>query len=632
MGEDYQQTLRDGLDEGNYRKLTALANPKLHRFVADFLQLCRPDSVFVATDDPEDIAYVRRRAVERGEERELAGSGHTVHWDGYHDQARDKENTCYLLPAGRDLGERLNTVDKDEGVQEVRDYLAGSMAGKEMYVRFFCLGPVNSEFSIPCAQITDSAYVAHSEDILYRQGYEMFRSIGDSEDFFRFIHSAGELEPSGGEEDGAPVSKHVDKRRIYIDLDENLVYSTNTQYGGNTIGLKKLALRLAIQRASREGWLAEHMLVMGVNGTGGRTTYFTGAFPSACGKTSTAMVPGESVIGDDIAYLRKRAGRIWAANVENGIFGIIRDVNSENDPTIWEVLNSPGEIIFSNVLVTPEGVPYWLGKDGPCPEEGINHSGRWYPGKTDADGKEITPSHRNARYTVHLGSLPNCDPQLEEPEGVPVGGIIYGGRDSDTWVPVEQAFDWTHGIVTKGASLESETTAATLGKEGVRKFNLMAIMDFVAIPLERYLQSNLQFVEDLQEPPLVFGVNYFLKDEEGSFLNAIADKRVWLKWMELRVNGDAGAIETPTGLIPEYETLRELFARVLDKDYPREDYLTQFCTRVAEHLQKIERIENIYRTQVDNTPEVLFEVLAEQRQRLEQARSRHGDPIPPVAY
>ncbi|MFW6189961.1 MAG: phosphoenolpyruvate carboxykinase (GTP) [Planctomycetota bacterium] len=629
MSEDYTSTLKARLDEENYARLAALQNPKLHSFVARFVELCQPASVFVATDDPEHLAYVRRRAVERGEERPLTTEGHTIHFDGYrneqsHDQGRDKENTRYLVPPGVELGERLNTIGKEEGVREVLGYLEGAMEGKEMYVRFFCLGPTDSDFSIPCVQLTDSAYVAHSEDLLYRQGYETFRGIGDSPDFFRFIHSAGELV------DG--VSAHMDKRRVYIDLEENLVYSANTQYGGNTIGLKKLALRLAIKRAAREGWLAEHMLVMGVHGPQDRVTYFTGAFPSACGKTSTGMLPKESIVGDDIAYLRKRDGAIHAANVEKGIFGIIRDVNPEDDPLIWETLQRPGELIFSNVLMTPDGEPYWMGKPGPVPEEGTNHSGRWYPGKTDERGNEITPSHKNARFTAELERLPNCDPALHDPDGVPVGGVIYGGRDSDTWVPVEEAFDWEHGIVTKAASLESETTAATLGAEGVRRFCLMAILDFVAIPLGQYLRNNLRFADGLEEPPRIFGVNYFLKDEDGGYLNAKTDKHIWVKWMELRANGDVEAVETPTGLIPVYEDLRRIFSDLHDKPYSTEDYVEQFATRVPEHLEKIERIEHIYREQVEDAPERIFEVLQAQRQRLEDARAEHGDLISPLSY
>jgi len=624
MSSHHDSILRNRLDRDNYRKLVALNNPKLQGFVAHFVEHCNPDSVFVVTDDPSDIAYVRRQAIARAEEKELAMDGHTVHFDGYHDQARDKENTRYLVPPEIELGENVSTVAKDAGLREVRSYLSNSMAGREMVVRFFCLGPCGSDFAIHCVQLTDSFYVAHTQDLLYRQGYETFRRIGDSKDFFRFIHSVGRLRNG--------VSADVGKRRVYVDIEENVVYSVNTQYGGNSVGLKKLAMRLAIRKAAAEGWLTEHMLIMGVHGPGGRATYFAGAFPSACGKTATAMVPGETIVGDDIAYLRKRQGRLRAVNVEKGIFGIIRDVNSRHDPIIWEALTSPGEVIFSNVLVTPDGVPYWIGKDGPCPERGVNHSGEWYPGKLDEKGNEITPSHRNARFTLSLAGLRNCDPRLDDPEGVPIGGIIYGGRDKDTCVPVEQAFDWPHGIITKGASLESETTAATLGKEGVRKFNLMSILDFLAIPLGRYIQNNLDFAEGLTDVPLIFGVNYFLKDEKGQYLNATADKRVWLKWMELRVQGDADALETPTGFIPRYDDLCRLFGSVLDKAYSRDDYVRQFSTRVLRHLDKIKRIENIYRNQVRDTPLLLFEVLQAQRQRLEAARVTHGDLISPCSY
>jgi phosphoenolpyruvate carboxykinase (GTP) len=621
--------LEKRLDGRNLGKLLAIANPELHAFVADFVELCNPASVFVATDDEADVAYVRRRAIELGEEHELPVAGHTYHFDAYrsetdHDQGRDTRNTRYLLPPGVDLGERVRSIDRETGVREVRGLLKDAMAGKEMVVRFFCLGPAGSEFAILCAQLTDSFYVAHSEDLLYRQGYEAFRWSDPSEHIFRFVHSAGEL--AGG------VSAHLEDRRVYIDLEEELVYSVNTQYAGNTVGLKKLALRLAIRRASREGWLAEHMLLMGVHGPGGRVTYFTGAFPSYCGKTSTAMAPGETIVGDDLAYLRRRGGRAHAVNVESGIFGIIRDVTSKDDPYIWDALNQPGELIFTNILITPEGMPYWLGKDGPCPEGGVNHSGRWFTGKADAQGEEITPSHKNARYTIALERLANCDPRLDDVDGVPVGGFIYGGRDSDTWVPVEQAFDWVHGIVTKGASLESETTAAILGQEGVRRFDLMAILDFVAIPLGRYIQSNLEFGSGLEHPPLIFGVNYFLKGADGAYLNDPADKRVWLKWMELRVRGEADALRTPTGYIPRYESLRELFAAVLGKRYAKEDYAEQFAVRVGRHLAKIERVERVYREQVDDTPEVVFEVLAHQRERLVAAGQEHGEVVAPAAF
>lgn len=624
MTEQYMELLKGKCEQESYEKLIQLNNLKLHNFIVKYTELCNPDSIYVCNDSGKDKQYIRNKALENGEETKLAIEGHSVHFDGCNDQARDKANTKYLLAKGTDLGAALNVTDKESGLKEVHHCLKNIMAGKEMYVLFFCLGPTNSEFSIPCVQITDSSYVGHSEFILYRSGYEQFKKMGSSEDFFRYVHSAGELENG--------VSKNVDKRRVYIDLKDNIVYSVNTQYAGNTVGLKKLSLRLAINKASREGWLAEHMLIMGSRGPGGRITYFTGAFPSACGKTSTAMLQGETIIGDDIAYLRKRDRKIYAVNVECGIFGIIRDVNPKDDPVIWETLTTPGEVICSNVLITEQGKPYWLGDGRGVPDEGTNYSGKWHKGKKDSQGNEITHAHKNARYTVSLYALKNVDANIDRPEGVPIKGVIYGGRDSSIWSPVQQAFDWAHGVVTIGASLESETTAATLGKEGVRQFNPMSNLDFVSVPLGRYIENHLKFIEEVENPPSIFSVNYFLKDDSGDYLTGMEDKRVWIKWMELRVNNDVDAIKTPTGYIPIYEDLKKLFREVLEKDYSRNEYLEQFTLKVRENLEKIERIAEIYRTKATDVPEHLFRVLNAQKQRLEEAKVKHGDYVAPDVF
>jgi phosphoenolpyruvate carboxykinase (GTP) len=620
--DNVKKFLKQKLTAENYDKLIDLDNPKMHAFVADAIELCGPASVFVCTDSPDDIDYLRKLAIKNGEEIPLNITGHTCHFDGYNDQARDKAQTKYLLSSGSELGESLNSTEKSAGVKEARSFLKDSMSGREMLVCFWCLGPPDSDFTIPCIQITDSPYVAHSESILYRPGYGQFKKIGASPDFFRFIHSEGELENF--------VSKNIDKRRVYIDLEEDIVYSVNTQYGGNTIGLKKLALRLAINKASKQGWLAEHMFVMGAHGPTERVTYFAGAFPSACGKTSTSMLPRQTIVGDDIAYLRKKDGQIRCVNVEKGIFGIIRDVNSQDDPVIYEALNSPCEVIFSNVLIDSNNKPHWLGMGSELPTEGINHSGKWQKGKTDSKGNEITASHKNARYCLNIPDLSNCDPMLDDPEGVPLRGIIYGGRDSDTWVPVEQAFNWTEGIIIKGAALESETTAATLDAEGVRTFNLMSNLDFLSIPLGRYIQNNLDFEKDIENPPLVFSVNYFLKDKYGKYLNGMADKLIWLLWAELRVNGDVDAIQTPTGFIPIYEDLEKLFKDNLDKKYKKDDYVEQFTIRVPENLAKLNRVEKIYKENVSDTPQILYDVFAEVRKRLKEAQARFGVYISPL--
>ena len=625
MNSEITNVLKKRLGEEGYQKIRRIENPSLHRFVAKYVEHCNPDKVFVCTDSASDIAYIRNAALENGEEKRLAIDGHTVHFDAYGDQGRDKKHTQFLVPPGIDLGPAIRAMDREKGLTEIHEILKDIMKGKELYICFFCLGPTGSEFSIPSIQLTDSSYVAHSEHLLYRQGYEEFVRQGSSARYFKFVHSQGEL-------DERKVCKNLDKRRIYIDIYDDIVYSTNTQYGGNTIGLKKLAMRLAINRASKEGWLTEHMLIMGVHGPNNRVTYFTGAFPSLCGKTSTAMLEGETIVGDDIAYLRKKDGEVRAVNVEKGMFGIIQGINSKDDPLQWKALHSPGEIIFSNVLVTEDKHVHWIGKDGEVPPRGENHSGEWFIGKKDADGKEIPCSHPNARFTLDLKLLENLDSRLNDPAGVVVGGIVYGGRDSDTSVPVEESFDWVHGIITKGASLESETTAATLGKEGVRAFNPMSNLDFLSIPLGRYIQDNLNFGKDLKKPPKIFSVNYFLKDKEGNFLNEKNDKKVWYKWMELRVNNEVDAIETPTGRIPKFDDLERLFMEVLNKKYILEDYKKQFMVRVPENLARVDRIMKIYQTQVTDTPKIVFEVLEAQKERLNKAKESFGDYIEPETF
>ncbi len=491
MDDKTKEFLKQRLGDEGYTKLKRINNPRLHQFIAKYVEHCNPAKVFICTDDPADIRHVREAAIRNGEESPLATAGHTIHFDNYYDQARDKEHTLILMPKGVDLGATIKTGDRDTCLVEIHEIMKDIMKGKELYVRFFCLGPTNSEFSQPVIQLTDSAYVAHSEDILYRLGFEEFVRQGPNARFFKIVHSAGEL-------DERNTSKNLDKRRVYIDLQDSIVYSANTQYGGNTIGLKKLSMRLAIDRGSKEGWLTEHMLIMGVHGPKGRVTYITGAFPSLCGKTSTAMLDNETIVGDDIAYLRKKDGEVRAVNVEKGMFGIIMGINSEDDPIQWKALHTPHEIIFSNVLVTPGKGVHWIGKDGEVPPKGHNHSGDWYKGKKDEAGNEIPPSHPNARFTLSLEDLENLDAALHDSKGVMVGAMVYGGRDSDTWVPVEESLDWKHGIITKGASLESETTAATLGKAGVRKFNLMSNLDFLSIAVGSYIQNNLDFAKGLK--------------------------------------------------------------------------------------------------------------------------------------
>ncbi|MGM0445963.1 MAG: phosphoenolpyruvate carboxykinase (GTP) [Bacillota bacterium] len=603
------------LSNKNINKLEKLNNDKVEKLLEFAVDLCKPKKVSIINDSKEDIKYVRELALKNKEEKPLDMDGHTYHFDGYNDQARDKKNTRYLVEEDFDLGLDINTVDREKGLEEIFSYLDGSMEGKEMLVRFFSLGPNKSDFNIPAMQITDSSYVAHSEDILYRQGFEDFVKLNGSEEFFFFLHSAGKLK------DG--VSAEIDKRRIYIDLKTDRVFSVNNQYAGNSLGLKKLAFRLAIRKAVKEGWMAEHMFISGVNGPGDRKTYFTGAFPSGCGKTSTAMIQGHTIVGDDIAYLKINNGDVKAVNVENGAFGIIRDVNPEDDPVIYKTLTTPRELIFSNVLVK-DGKPYWLGMGKELPEEGINFSGKWYKGKKGDEGNEIPPAHKNARYTIKISDLDNCDENYDNKQGVSVKGMVFGGRDSDTSVPVAETLNWQHGVFM-ASSLESETTSATLDKQGERKHNPMANLDFLSVPISEYIDNYLEFGKKAEGQPSIFTVNYFLKDQEsGKYLNGMLDKKIWMLWMEKRVHGEVDAIKSPIGYLPYYEDLRQLFTRYLSIDYTELSYVEQFSIRIENYLAKFNRIKDAF-SKIPNLPNEFETELDNQIQRLKDARKKYSD-------
>ena len=605
------------MDDSSRKTLASLNNPHIEKIIEHYAILCKPASVRVLTDSEEDKDYVRKLSLKNGEESRLKISGHTFHFDSIHDQGRDLKNTRILLPKGKTLSKFIETLDRDEGLKEVFGLMDGIMKGKEMLVKFYCLGPENSLFSIPALQLTDSAYVVHAEDLLYRQGFNQFKRLDGSDKFFHFVHSTGRIEND--------VCADIDKRRVFMDLEEERVFTVNNQYAGNSVGLKKLALRLAISKANREDWLCEHMFLMGINPSGkNRVTYFTGAFPSACGKTSTAMIPGQSIVGDDIAYIRiDEEGCARAVNVERGIFGIIEDVNPADDPLIYKALTTPRELIFSNILIRDE-VPYWLGMGKELPKEGKNYSGEWTQGKKDSQGKEIHAAHKNARYTISINELENADENLQNPDGVPVRGFIYGGRDSDTTVPVLQSLSWGHGVFL-GASIESETTAAAIGAAGVRKHNPMSNIEFLTVPLSVYIHNHLRFGQDMGQPPLIFCTNYFLK-ENGKFLNEKTDKKVWILWMEGRVHGEYSAIETPIGHIPKYEDLKAIFKTVFNKDYSSEEYEKQFSIRIGKLLEKIDRIETIFKEE-QGIPAVFFKHLKQERARLKNCAKKNGKDI-----
>lgn len=631
MSSKYVDLLKGKMNEASFQKLAALDNDKVMDFIGQFAEHCNPATIYVCDDSEEDVQYIRDQALAKKEEFTLAKTKQTIHWDGYNDQARDKVNTKYLVyKENLERMKSLNSVEYESGIKEIMDIAKNIMEGKDAVVRFYCEGPAFSEFTVPCVQFTDSWYVAHSETILYRPAYAHFKAMKEEEkgNFFRFIHSAGQT-------DERNCSVNIDKRRIYMDTQNNIVYSMNDQYAGNSLGLKKHSMRLAINKSGKEGWLCEHMFVMAcLNNEKGRRTYFTGAYPSACGKTSTAMIPGEEIVGDDIAYFRNIDGEFRAVNVEKGIFGIIKDVNGKDDPLIYKNLQTDQEIIFSNVLRGPDNNPYWLGMGIDTPDKGDNHSGSdWYVGKKDAKGNEIGLTHGNARYTMRLDYLSNFDEKgFNDVKGVPVQGVLYGGRDSDTTVPVEESATWEEGILLKACTLESETTSATLGAEGVRKPSPMANMDFLSYPLGDYVVNNIKFVEKIANPPKIYSTNYFLRTPEGKFCTDKLAKKVWVHWAEGRIHGEFGAFETPNGKIPLFEDVKKLFKDLLDTDYTKEEYDYQFTFRCDKWVAKLERAKAYFQKMDPNCPKYIYQKWDEQIAKIQAAAKEFGNEILPGQY
>jgi len=581
------------------QKLINLKNFELIKFLNNVVELCEPEAVYILTGSEEDKEYVRKRALETKEEIPLKTPGHTIHFDHPLDQARAREDTFILSNSKIPF---VNTKPREEGIKEALSLFKGSMKGREMFIGFYSLGPRNSPFQILALQVTDSPYVIHSENMLYRSAFEDFSS---DMRFLKFIHSKGELD--------------IKKRRILIDVEADTVYSINTTYAGNSVGLKKLALRLTITKAVKEGWLSEHMAIVGFDGESGRH-YFTASFPSGSGKTSTSMLG--SLISDDLAFIKEFNGTPRAVNPEAGVFGIIQGINAKDDSVIWEVLHKPGEVIFSNVLMTEDGSVYWEGSDLPRPEKGYNYEGTW----SRESGKPA--SHPNARFTVPLTSFKNLDKEWDNPEGVVIEGVIFGVRDYDTLVPALEAFSWSHGVITIGASMESARTSAVIGKSDVLEFNPMAILDFMPVSLSVYLKNYLDFGKKLKSPPKVFGFNYFLI-ENGKFLNSKEDKRVWVIWAVKRVEKSVDAISTPIGYIPLYDDLKTLFKQVLNKEYSKESYERQFTIKLRKYLEKTERIIKIYKGFEDIPKEVIDE-LEMQKKRIVEYISKYGDAVSPL--
>jgi len=558
----------------------------------------------------------------KGEEHPVAMRDHTIHFDLRQEQARIIDRTYYIVNPGEQTSVLALSIPRDEAYEYIKTYMTGIARGKTLLVGFFSRGPIGAPATIPALEITTSTYVMHSANILYRNVYHRFdEEVQRAGLFFINVHSEGPNRP-----------EDLPNARVFMDRSWLTTYSMFCTYAGNTLLLKKGNHRFAVDLATyyqREDKLSEHMFITGLRGPGGRVTYFAGAAPSGCGKTTTAMT-GTDFVGDDLAQLWIAGdGTLRAINPEKGIFGIVQNVNRESDPYLMKALREEGaEVIWSNVLIDVHGVPYWVGNGEEPPKRGVNFQGEWWEGKTDENGNPIPLSHPNSRCTVECTEIENYNQAAaEDPNGVQIKVITYSGRDSDTMPPVWVAKDPDHGVVI-GASILSAATATEVGAKGVRR-QPWANEPFIPGPLADYMDAQFAFFnsDKLKHKPLMAGLNYFLTHEArgGGGKGLLGEKRdvkVWLGWLELRAHGDVDAIETPIGFIPKYEDLRRLFDGI-GKEYPKDLYDKQFAFYVDNILARIDLQEEAYRKE-RNVPAKLFEVYREQREGLKALKAKYG--------
>ena len=591
-----------------------------------------PASIFINDGSAEDMTYIRQNALKAGEEFELAKNNHTCHFDGPKDQGRDTANTKYLAYADTQISSLQKKKDLTAGVAEAQTIITNIMDQKEMIVSFISRGPIGCTVSDPTLQITDSYYVTHSEHLLYRmmEPKAFSDDVNDKGYMFTNYHSAGELTDQ-------KVCANLDGRRIYMDVENFQSYSTNNQYAGNSIAPKKINHRFANMNNIRNYFgnrLDEHMFISGFQ-TEDEVVYFGGAYPSGCGKTGTAMT-GTHLIGDDLAkiFIDEQSGEVRAVNPERGMFGIIEDVNAIDDPETMEILNGNGkEVIFSNLLVS-EGKPYWNGMGEQYPESGNNYLGDW----NKADNSPA--SHKNARFTITLDCLDNYDTATEDPNGVKLSGLLFGGRDYTTMPTIVMAHDWMNSVV-HGAIIRSATTATEIGADGSEKRSPFANEAFFPGPLAQYINNYKAFGENSNiadgNLPSGFQVNYWLHKsargeladgEKDGLVGEKRDTKVWMSIMAAMHQGKADKIWTPIGFIPTYEDLKDLFKDIIGKDYDKETYNKQFSIYTDNLTKRIDTSINEF-SKEDDMDSAFFDVLNNWKNDLAALKDTVGAIVTP---
>ena len=525
-------------------------NKKLKDWVNKMAKLCGPKEIVWIDGTDTQKAILEKEALESGELIQLNPDklpGCFLHRTAIDDVARTEHLTFICTKNKRDAGPTNNWMSPGVAYRKAKAIFKGAMANRTMYVIPFSMGPVGSEFSKIGVELTDSRYVVLNMLIMTRVGDSVLRYLEEKDHFTKCLHSKADLD--------------IKKRMILHFPEDNTIWSVGSGYGGNVLlGKKCLSLRIASFIARREHWLAEHMLIMGIEEPNGHIEYIAAAFPSACGKTNLAMlVPPEGLkvkgyriwtVGDDISWMRVDSdGALWAINPESGFFGVAPGTNSHTNFSMVETIKK--NTIYTNVLLKPDKTVWWEGADGDLPESGIDWQGRpWKPEMKDQNGKPILGAQPNSRFTSPIVNCPSASFRLEQHHGVPISAIIFGGRRQHLAPLIYETFNWQHGVFT-GATMASERTAAQVGELGEVRRDPMAMLPFCGYNMAYYFKHWLDMGKRMPKAPKIFHVNWFRTDEKGKFLwPGFKENLRVLEWVLDRCNNKVGAKETPIGHVP----------------------------------------------------------------------------------
>lgn len=535
---------------------TMTTNKKVLQFVDEAVALAKPDKVVWIDGSEAQLEALRKEAIASGEMIKLNDEklpGCLYHRTKPNDVARVEGRTFICSRRKEDAGPTNNWMDPEEMYKKLKAIAKDSMIGRTMYVIPFSMGAVNSPFAKIGIETTDSIYVVLNMAIMTRIGQKVLDRLGDSEDVVRGFHA----------------KCNVDENERYIVQfpEDNAIWSVNSAYGGNVLlGKKCFALRIASYQGKNEGWMAEHMLILGVEKPNGETKYVTAAFPSACGKTNLAMlIPPEVytkkgyrvyTVGDDIAWLRVGAdGRLYAINPEAGFFGVAPGTNEKSNPNA--LASTRKNTIFTNVAINPEdNTVWWEGLTKTPPAHLIDWKGNpWTPDMKDADGKPVKAAHPNSRFTAPAINCPCISSEFEAPNGVPISAIIFGGRRAATTPLVYQSRSWDNGVFV-GSIMASETTAAAAGAVGVVRRDPMAMLPFCGYHMGDYFQHWIDMGKKIKVQPKIFNVNWFRTDSEGHFIwPGFGDNMRVLDWILKRCEETVDADETAIGYVPKPEDI-----------------------------------------------------------------------------